>query len=62
MITFLTGIIGIFKVGAQDASIPDSFQCIPFSLPCGGSGLACGFTEAERIQDAANWTAFYCGG
>lgn len=62
MFTFVLSVFGMSRVGAQDASIPDDFGCVPFSLPCGGTGVACGFSEAERVQDAADWTDFYCGG
>jgi hypothetical protein len=58
--SFLFGVLALFSANAQE-SIPDSFDCVSFSTSCGVSGLACGFNEAERVQDAANWENFHCG-
>lgn len=59
--TFLLGMMGMFQVTAQDESLPGSFDCVEFTTSCGGSALACGFTEAERIQDGVFWDNFFCG-
>ncbi|SDD30111.1 hypothetical protein SAMN04488104_102314 [Algoriphagus faecimaris] len=55
----LIGLISILPSFAQE-SIPE-FGCVPFMTTCGEAAIACGFSEAERVQDAAHWENFFCG-
>jgi len=49
-------------VSAQE-SVPEwsEFGCVPLTTTCGGAAIDCGFSEGERVQDAANWENFFCG-
>ncbi|SFO61643.1 hypothetical protein SAMN04488519_10975 [Algoriphagus ornithinivorans] len=56
--------ISIFQVIAQESVPGDSypeFSCTEFRTTCGRNAVACGFSERERVQDAAHWENFYCG-
>lgn len=63
IITLMICGMGFFSAIAQE-SLPGEgdFDCIEFTTTCEEPGLACGFSEAERVQDAANWENFHCGG
>ncbi|MDO9554277.1 hypothetical protein [Rhodonellum sp.] len=53
-------ILSLSTVNYLFAGDPE-FNCVSFTTSCGVQGVACGFSEEERVQDVVTWQVFHCG-